>query len=264
MIKLRALYVMVFTKRTDVFMLGQYLYYLYSMKRLLLLGYLVTFIACSKDNKPAPPIIEEGIYRGDRRVYGNSTTLFTGNGSIHDTAVINTYIRRKWTTSPFYAETDHDSMCYRQTLNVIGNSVFETNDRNSLRRQYNVVRKTENTFWIVMVYFDSTTVFPKNPETLSCNNIAMKIRQIPIVNDCMALPGGASKCNTKTRWPFTKTTDYISRPLFSYTFERTTAGSTCGFSEFDIPDFYNSIVTDQLQPGDTLLVQAGTYFLYKK
>jgi hypothetical protein len=232
------------------------------MKTLLLFVCLATLFACNKDNKAAPQIIEEGIYQSDRRVYGRSTTMFTGYGSIHDTAVINTYIRRKWATSPFYAETDHDSMSYRETLTVKGNSVYETNNRNSLKRRHDV-RKTENIFWFVEMYFDSTAVFPKNPGPLSCDNIAMKIRQNQIVFDCQALPGGASKCTTRTRWPFTKTTDYISRPLFRYTFERTTAGSTCGFTELDIPDFYNSIVIDQLQPGDTLLVQSASFLLKK-
>jgi len=92
----------------------------------------------------------------------------------------------------------------------------------------------------------------------------MKIRQYPPIYNCQTIPGGSGHCTVKQQWPFVQRGNQIVRPILNYDFKRTGNGTSCGFSEFNLPVIYTGQALNELLPGDTLIFQTGVYFLYRK
>lgn len=237
------------------------------MKNLFLFVCLATLFACNKDDKkPIAPTLEEGTYESDGKISTSDhpLSMFITNKVITDTAVINSYVRRKWTNNPFYKGTDHDTMNYRQTLIFKGDSVIVRNSTGAATKIYDV--KLNDTGISSFIERDSIEGgYDSSPAPLTCDNIARKIQADLPEFDCQTNTGNNNyHCIARQVWPFALIDGRIFRPLLRYTFDRTLNGGACSFSQFDIPVFFHQSVSTALQTGDTLLVQVGTYFLYKK
>ena len=230
------------------------------MKKLLLFVCLTTLFACKKDDKSTDTRMN-GVYESDGSVESTAVLLYTKNGTVTDTAIINAYIRRKWAQNPFYT-TGHDTMSYRSTLTLMGDSAILKSNMETAAVICDVVPKNE--YVSLLVQRDSVELFFTGTDSLYCGNIAHKMVGFPAAYHCVT--GSTSHCFGFPQSPLAKKDDYFARPLMLYSFSQTSAGDAtfCMTSQFDLVDYFDANVVGQFHTGDTLLLQTAIYFLRKK
>jgi hypothetical protein len=233
------------------------------MKKLILVVCLTTFFGCKKDDKSMASI-PDGIYETDRRVYAVPVTMYTSHGTITDTGIINTYLKRTYRfPQRFYSGTDQDSLPYRLTFTFQGASVTSENSLFSGSKTVDIVNKTDKI--LMLVQHDSSTIYSDNSSTLNCNNLWRKVQLYsPPVYNCLGNPGGVSFCKGMVQLPVEKTADgRLCIPVIGLMFNRN-ADVRCSIAVFGLPACFNSGVIKELQPDDTLLVQTAACFLNRK
>jgi hypothetical protein len=235
------------------------------MKKLLLIGYLITLISCKKtDTTPITPVKLTGTYVGDGQLILESFTLYTSGSTITDTSLIKNFVARylPYEDWPAWRSIKPGSTAFNYynagPLNFNADTATQTRSTYPPKGNYNVTYKNANT--VLLTARDLSSMKSADAGQLSCTNLGIHVRKYQPAFTC-----NVGSCAGYEQTPLTIHKDFISYPCFNYFFARPNIyGGYCTVKNVLVFDLFNESIRSQLLPKDTLLIQMCSFKMYKQ
>lgn len=225
----------------------------------LLAASLLLFSACGNDDD-TPELSLPGEYLAENRVVATSINMYTSNGQVNNTSLIDNFIRR-------YRSTDNFS---RTDVAVpAGNTLTLSIDSNSKATfvsttpapQRTDTLKTEIVFrakdHLTLAEFDSISIFTST-QSNRCAELSQNMTQVLPNKRCRAVSivtGYSQICRYRPASALLIKDGSLRLPLFSWMIVNRQGGNYCGNGYSGVRNLFNTAVLNQLRAGDTIVVQ---------
>lgn len=225
----------------------------------LLAASLLLFSACGKDDEPELSL--PGEYQAENRIVATPISMYTSNGQVNNTGLIDNFIRR-YRVEENFSRTDVAVPAGNTiTLSIDANNKatfvsVEPALQNPDTLKAEILSRTQN--YLSLAGLDSTSnfeiIWPNRCQQLDQNMILLqpskRCRPVSTTAGSFSL-----LCRYRRTLALLIKEDGLRLPMFSWMIVSRQGSNSCVNGIRAIPNMFNTTVLNQLRAGDTIVVQ---------
>jgi hypothetical protein len=225
----------------------------------LLAASLLLFSACGKDDEPELNL--PGEYQAENRIAATSINMYTSNGQVNNTGLIDKFIRRN-RVEDYFSRTDVAIPSGNTlTLSIDSNnkatfvSTASSPQRTDTLKAEIISRSQDH---LALAEFDSISTFTST-QSNRCGDLSQSMAQVQPSKRCrpVAFSAGTTSqvCRYRPASALLIKDGGLRLPFLSCMIVNRQGGNNCGNGYSGVRNMFNTAVLNQLRTGDTIVVQ---------
>lgn len=235
----------------------------------LLAASLLLFSACGNDDD-TPELSLPGDYLAENRIVATSINMYTSNGQVNNTSLIDNFIRRNRSTDNFSRTDVAVPAGNTLTLSINSNnkatfvSTTTSPQRSDTLKTEIMSRSPDH---LALANLDSVSI-PTPAQLNRCEELSQNMTQVQPNKRCrpVSLTAGlvSQVCRYRPASALLIKDGSLRLPLFSWIIVNRQGGNYCGNGYSGVRNLFNTAVLNQLRAGDTIVVQVREVPLIKQ